>query len=400
MALVAVPAGMLIAGQLSPVDLYDERGRLLCKAWNLPASELVSGRHNWSALFTTESQLEGYNKRLIHKANLVINKPQATVRDLLDLRVDEPIRTDNGSRYRKPAERHFEFLSAHLEAIRTICKRLSASAVSEHVFELREELDLLNQDLFEIPAASLIFAGREVNLAATAIDRSASACLYMLACIKWIATQPDLAPAIKPLVHEVSVVIFCLVTQLQAPSGSPAHSADVLLGDFRGVLEVIATQHATQAPSHGPDSGPISQLIGATSLAVMRLGINRLSNVFSAVATDRLSTLQKSVNNNTHDHMVRELRRLELLDSPAYHLPGDYVELNNGEIALIADLDEATGKFYVIRLIGVSGLPLGAPMLGSLDKPAHQIKKAVNPKQVRHVFDPCLVLDQFFKTRA
>ncbi|WP_424858664.1 HD domain-containing phosphohydrolase [Tepidimonas sp. HKU77] len=70
------------------------------------------------------------------------------------------------------------------------------------------------------------------------------------------------------------------------------------------------------------------------------------------------------------------------------YVPGSYVELASGELAVVARRGRRTTAPLVFALTGRDGLPRGEPPLRDTSEPSYEVRRSVAPHEVRVRLDP------------
>jgi len=74
------------------------------------------------------------------------------------------------------------------------------------------------------------------------------------------------------------------------------------------------------------------------------------------------------------------------------HIPGSYVQLENGELAVVVRRGRRANAPLAFALVGRQGLPMGEPALRDTSEPAYQIKAGVAADEVRVRVNPSKLL--------
>ena len=74
------------------------------------------------------------------------------------------------------------------------------------------------------------------------------------------------------------------------------------------------------------------------------------------------------------------------------HIPGSYVQLENGELAVVVRRGRRANAPLVFALVGRQGLPLGEPALRDTSEAACEIKAGVAADEVRVRVNPSKLL--------
>ncbi len=74
------------------------------------------------------------------------------------------------------------------------------------------------------------------------------------------------------------------------------------------------------------------------------------------------------------------------------YLPGSYVRLQNGELAVVTRGTAQANRPRVMAIVGKDGIPLSAPTVRDTAQPAYAVLDSVSPDQVKVRLDPARVL--------
>lgn len=166
------------------------------------------------------------------------------------------------------------------------------------------------------------------------------------------------------------------------------HKLLVSLGvDDADWLHLVLNQHEAPDGSGYPSGRAVDSL---------PLQILRLADRFVARISPRRSRTSLSARQAVRAHY------LELRDHPSQlgellvrrlglYLPGSYVKLRNGEVAVVIRISDAVDKPTVLAILNKDGLPYSAPRVRHTMAPEFQIVEPVLAEKVKLRLDPARV---------
>lgn len=393
MPFVRIPPDSIEPGSPPPFDVFDHRGRLLCRAW---ATVAIDERWPlWGTLFTTATQLEAYKRRFIQEAKRVIDDPKAKLSALIDLHVRPPQTNNFSGGYRTPGQRHVDKLQTMIEAV-TRSLGLPRSSWTDADLEglMSASVDIYSM-LSEQPEISMIVARREIQLSVSAAEAAAGLYCYMLASASWIGSSANCSDEMKralvpfAVLARIHVMYMREQSRLKKHAGQPNSELPEPISAFlykHFNMQVLECEDDTQLLAQEVSREEVLEFL-MPAYGLIRLQCERLAK---ALERWDFALLQTQI--IPHDGRVIAMqRRLNIAYGEIW--PGDFVELAAGDVGVVAGMDARNDEPIVLRLIAADGVPLSRPMKTKPDNPGHRIRRRLDSNIPRLVFDPRLVAD-------
>lgn len=152
-------------------------------------------------------------------------------------------------------------------------------------------------------------------------------------------------------------------------------------------LELVADHHETALG----DGYPSGKKVGGTSLLLLQL-----ADRFVARISPRKGRQGLSVRNAVREHYL-EMQRQNcplgslLVKHLGMYLPGSYVVLKNGELAVVTRSTAHVNQPMVMAIVGKDGIPLSAPSVRDTALPPYAVLDSVSPDQVKVRLNPARV---------
>jgi len=147
---------------------------------------------------------------------------------------------------------------------------------------------------------------------------------------------------------------------------------------------------------HQQPRTPLPDLTGCapTDLAAHLLA---LADVFVARISPRASRRSQPAHVAARDaYLTQDGQAAPLgaafIKTVGVHIPGSYVQLENGELAVVVRRGRRANAPLAFALVGRQGLPMGEPALRDTSEPAFQIKAGVAADEVRVRVNPSKLL--------
>lgn len=387
MPFVAIPADILDSVEAPPFDVFDHRGRLLCKAWCSPSAD-----HGWrmpasQSLYTTSVQLDEYRKRLYQEANKIIDDPRATLASLAHVHVTRPARTSPDELYKTPGRRYVENLSELLLVLRQALgvDRLAwTEADVEALMAMKVELYTL---LAEHPEIAMIVARREIHLGVSPLETAAGLYLYLLASAAWISSLPSCPDELSHSLAPYSILARLLVKKaLHSRRVSKEDPCSEILRFGR----CFFGHHVGPWPAAVAQGQPFSDAV--FSLIAPACSLLRLQSAHLEFLHEPWAFFGHALEPAEYRNRIRAgAARLEALSGELW--PGDFVELKGGDIGVVSDAGQNSGPPFVVRVISADGMFLHSPSSSRPGHAPHAIRRRVDKGVPKVAFDAALVAD-------
>lgn len=170
----------------------------------------------------------------------------------------------------------------------------------------------------------------------------------------------------------------------------PHRSRDILLGlgvGNRHWLDLVADSHESVAgggyPSGKRAQGLALMLLQLADRFVARISPRKGRQGLSARAAVRAHYLEMQQQNSPLGALL--VKHLGL------YLPGSYVRLHNGELAVVTRGTGQANRPAVMAIVGKDGIPLSAPAVRDTALPQFAVQDAVPPDRVKVRLDPARV---------
>ncbi len=392
MPFVAIPVDSLEPGEAPPFDVFDQKGRLLCKAWCSPSADRSWQMHASLGLYTTSAQLEQYRKRVYQEANKIIGDPNTTLGSMAHLRVKRPAQASPDDGYRTPGRRYVENLSELLVALQQGLARDRLAWTESDVEALMAVSMQFYASLAEHPEIAMILARREIHLGISPTETAAGIYLYLLASAAWVSSLPSCPDELSHSLAPYSVLARLMVKKaLHSRWVQKEDPFSEILGFGRCFFNHrTGLRPAAVAQGQSLSDGIFSLIAPACSL--LRLQSAHLEFLHAPWAF-----FGHAFEPAEYRTRIRAgAAELEALSGALW--PGDFVKLEGGDIGVVADAGQNSNVPFVVRVISADGMFLPRPLSSKPGHAPHAISGRVDKGVPKVAFDAALVADIFLSS--
>jgi hypothetical protein len=176
-----------------------------------------------------------------------------------------------------------------------------------------------------------------------------------------------------------------LARQLKAPSpeqrsiitAHPPTSADILRGfgvQDPELLDIVQWHHAPEAPVGPAEQRMSVQLLHLADTMVAKMAPRLSRPAMSALGAAKSLVLEATAQTHT--------QRVAMASVMGFYPPGTYVQLANGEVAVVIARGERATAPHVASLINVKGMPLGDYIYRDTRQADHAVRAPLPASQV------------------